>query len=60
MEDRNKIVCLCKHVSAGEIRDAINDGCDSVEAIEEKTCAGSQCGACKKHIEKMLLPSDRC
>lgn len=58
--DENDIVCLCKHISKGEILTAINNGCDSVDAVEAKTGAGSQCGACKKIIEKIILPSKHC
>lgn len=56
--DKNDIVCLCKHVSREKIIDAINEGCDSVTAVSEKTCAGIECGACKPVIEKMILPDN--
>lgn len=52
------IVCLCKHVDAKKIRDAIKDGADTVEDVGKKTCAGTECGACKKIIEEMILPRD--
>ena len=60
MTKENDYVCLCKHVTNGEIRKAIKDGCDTVEAVGEKTGAGTQCGACKKIIEKMILPDEHC
>lgn len=59
-KEKNDIVCLCKQVSRGIILDAIKNGCDTVEAVGEKTCAGTQCGACKPAIEKMILPDDHC
>lgn len=58
--DKNDIVCLCKHISKEEIRKAINNGCDTVDAVAEKTGAGTQCGACKVLIEKMILPDEHC
>lgn len=60
MKKEDDIVCLCKHVSRGTIQKAINEGCDSVESVGDKTGAGTQCGACKKIIEEMILPDKHC
>lgn len=54
------IVCLCKYVNKKTINDAINDGADTFEEVSKRTCAGKECGACKKIIEDMILPSKYC
>lgn len=51
----NKIVCLCKNISADAIRKAINDGADTVEKVGQVTGAGTVCGACKNIIEDMII-----
>lgn len=60
MDDGNNVVCLCKHVTNKTIRDAIKNGADTVEEVGKVTCAGTECGACKKIIEEMILPRDHC
>lgn len=59
-ENKNDIVCLCKQVSREKIQNSINEGCDSIEAVGNATGAGTQCGACKPAIEKMILPTKHC
>lgn len=59
MRKDSDIVCLCNQVSQGEILLAIKNGCDTVEAVGEKTGAGTQCGACREIIEKLILPTDK-
>lgn len=60
MKKEDDIVCLCNHISRGAIQKAIDEGCDSVEDVCEKTGAGTVCGACKKLIEKMIHPREYC
>ena len=41
-------VCSCRKVTLGEIIHAIKEqGADSIEAIGEKTDAGTACGCCR-------------
>lgn len=51
------IVCLCKNVSEETIVDAIKNGADTFEKIQEATGAGTGfCGAarCKETIERLI------
>ena len=48
------IVCLCEEVSDGTIRQAISEGCRSVEAIETACVACTCCGVCEKDLARIL------
>lgn len=48
------IVCLCKGVSSHTVRDVIEDGADSVEAVGSACGAGTDCGGCTGQIEDMV------
>lgn len=50
----NKIICTCNQVTEQQIEDAIlNDNCDTVEKIQDKTEAGTVCGGCIEDIEEI-------
>ncbi|MGL5415773.1 MAG: (2Fe-2S)-binding protein [Clostridium sp.] len=51
----SKMICTCLGVDADTIREAVSNGADSLEAVEEMTEAGSCCGACVSDISKILL-----
>lgn len=51
----SKMICTCLGVDEDAIREAVNNGADSVEAVEEMTGAGSCCGACVPDINKIIL-----
>ena len=48
------IVCLCEGVSDGTIRQAISNGCQSVQAIENACGAGTCCRTCEKDLARIL------
>lgn len=48
------LVCACNQVTAGTIRDAIADGCDSVAAVRRSTGASGGCGGCAVRVEGLL------
>lgn len=48
------IVCLCKGVSCGVIRNAIAEGATSVEEIGRACGAGTDCGGCEGTIEDLI------
>lgn len=52
-----KTICYCLNVNEDEIKQAIEDGANSVDDIKEATGAGTACGACIKRIEKILVES---
>ncbi len=60
MSNRNEeevIVCRCRDVTESEIRQAINDGFDTMELLKRKTKAGTgTCGGrtCLPHVRRIL------
>lgn len=54
MENRDELICNCMDITKGEIIDAIKDGCDTLEKVQEKTEAGTVCGTCVEDIEDIL------
>lgn len=55
MANRDELICNCMGITRGEIEDAItNDGCDTLEKVQEKTEAGTVCGTCVEDIEDIL------
>lgn len=45
--DKDFEVCVCLGVCLEEIQESIKNGCDSIEAIMEKTEAGTVCEQCQ-------------
>lgn len=54
MPDRGALVCVCHDVGEKTILAAACEGADSVKAIGEKTCAGTNCGSCRPLITKLI------
>jgi assimilatory nitrate reductase catalytic subunit len=52
-------VCVCFGIGAGAIGAAIADGCGSVEAVGERTKAGTNCGSCRPEIRTLLAALQR-
>jgi assimilatory nitrate reductase catalytic subunit len=52
--DPGPTVCACFAVGANPINEAIQAGCDSVEAIGRKLRAGTNCGSCRPEIGRMI------
>ncbi|MBS1213919.1 MAG: nitrogenase MoFe cofactor biosynthesis protein NifE, partial [Proteobacteria bacterium] len=56
---RSTAVCKCKTVDRGAVEDAIvTHGLATVDAISEKTSAGTGCGSCAGKLEKILETQD--
>lgn len=53
MQDED-IVCACLGVSVKDIKDAIAQGANSFAAVQEKTGAGTVCGACSDDVEALV------
>jgi nitrogenase molybdenum-cofactor synthesis protein NifE len=52
-------VCNCKSVDRGAVEDAIVEhGLTAVEAVSEKTLAGTGCGSCRGKLGKILETRD--
>uniref|UniRef100_UPI00286E49C2 nitrate reductase n=1 Tax=Novosphingobium sp. TaxID=1874826 RepID=UPI00286E49C2 len=52
--DRGAIVCVCHGIGELDIAAAARSGAATVEAIGEKTCAGTNCGSCRPAIARLL------
>jgi nitrite reductase (NADH) large subunit len=49
-----RLVCNCNKVSEADLCAAIEQGCDSVEALGATTKAGTGCGSCKNDLAQLL------
>lgn len=56
-EDIGPIVCSCFGVGRDQIRAECRNGAGTVEAIGRRLKAGTNCGACKPEISKLLTPA---
>jgi len=54
MPDKGAIICSCMNVGLNDIRTAIAQGCNTVEAIGDCTTAGTNCGSCQSEIRALL------
>ena len=52
--DMNKTVCYCFNITNGDIKKAIEDGATTLEEVQEKTGAGTACGACLDQIDVLV------
>ncbi|BBF43515.1 hypothetical protein lbkm_2203 [Lachnospiraceae bacterium KM106-2] len=46
--------CRCGKVSYDTVVDAVKNGCDTLEKVEEATGAGTHCGRCHKLLERII------
>ena len=47
-------VCSCHNVSAGTIRSAVADGCQTIAAVKSCTAAATGCGSCLPLVRTLL------
>ena len=45
---REDVICTCRHVTKGDVRDAMKAGADCFKDVRKATGAGGKCGKCKK------------
>ena len=48
------IVCNCNAVTKGEIVRCIQEGCRTLEEIQQRTKASTSCGSCQELVEQIL------
>ncbi|MGO5292005.1 (2Fe-2S)-binding protein [Porcincola sp. LCP21S3_C12] len=48
------MICACRHVTKGDVRDAMKAGADCFKDVRKATGAGGKCGKCKKKIKKYM------
>ena len=47
-------VCICKQVTDGQIRDAVNNGASSFSDVQSELGVATQCGECKNHARQCM------
>lgn len=47
-------VCLCKSVTDHQIREAVDEGVQSFEAMQSRLQVSSVCGACTCEVKKIM------
>lgn len=48
------VVCSCLSITGQTIKDAIENGAVTYEDVQEKTEAGTVCGACEDEIRALI------
>ncbi|MCX4189430.1 (2Fe-2S)-binding protein [Methylophaga sp. OBS3] len=48
------IICVCNNVNVQAIKNAVNDGADTLEKVRETTGAASCCGKCQFKVNRQL------
>ncbi len=55
--DVGQLVCTCREVSEGQIRQAIAAGAGSVDTLGNKLRCGTECGSCVPELKRILARS---
>lgn len=50
----DKIVCNCLNITNGMIKEAVDNGANTLEEVQEATGAGTVCGVCVDDIENLV------
>lgn len=51
---RSMFVCLCKAVTDTQIRDAVDQGHNSLEALKNELQVSTACGACACEVDRIV------
>ncbi|MBI3119328.1 MAG: FAD-dependent oxidoreductase, partial [Candidatus Hydrogenedentes bacterium] len=51
---RGKLVCSCFNVGEGDLKEAIDAGCDELESVCARSLAGTGCGSCRPDVQALL------
>ena len=46
-------ICICKAVTDGQIRAAVEDGVTSMSGLRDSLGCTGQCGKCGKHVKQI-------
>jgi bacterioferritin-associated ferredoxin len=52
-------ICICRLVTRSEIESLITAGAHSIEQVGEASSAGTDCGKCRRNIERLLQAYER-
>jgi assimilatory nitrate reductase catalytic subunit len=51
---QGKLVCSCFNIAENAIKEAIKNGCTSVEELGEVLSCGTNCGSCKAELQQII------
>ncbi|MFA9290494.1 MAG: FAD-dependent oxidoreductase, partial [Solirubrobacteraceae bacterium] len=51
---KGKLVCSCNEVGEGNLKEALNKGCQTIDALMQETGAATGCGSCKIELKGWL------
>ncbi len=51
---KGKLVCSCNEVGEGNLKEALNKGCETVNGLMQETGAATGCGSCKIELTAWL------
>ncbi len=46
-------ICICKAVTDGQIRSAVQEGVTSMSGLRQSLGCAGQCGKCGKHVKEI-------
>lgn len=49
-----KLICSCNNVGEGNLRSAIEGGCEDMQSLCQMTGAGTGCGSCRPEVKALL------
>lgn len=52
--DDEVVVCTCMNVTIKDIKDAIAGGASTFQEVQDRTGAGTVCGACNDELELVV------
>lgn len=50
----DKVVCYCQNITNGMIKDAVDNGADTLQKVQEITGAGTVCGSCLDNVQRLV------
>lgn len=48
------VICTCKGLTEGQVREMIQSGWNSIELLEVATGVGADCGGCWEQLARLL------
>lgn len=52
--DLDKTVCYCQNVTNGMIKEAVDNGANTLEEVQAMTGAGTVCGSCIENVKHLV------
>ncbi len=54
VNENDTVVCRCKKITIGKIKEAVKNGCETVDELVEKTGCCTACGNCESEIQAIM------